>query len=92
MVPTLQDGDAVDEIYIDFEEKMRNKEIESFAQENNIDNDKLLNAISDYEFSEILDDEYVDKEICSGMGFRERRKMRNNISNFVRENCLKYKA
>ena len=90
VIPELKEGDSVDEAYSDFEEKERAKEIEGFAKENELDVEHLNNIISEYEFSGNTDDQQIDEELCTGLGFRAKRAMRKLIKQFIMDNCEKY--
>lgn len=90
VAPSLKEGDSITDEYITFEERERENEISEFANKNRLDKDKLHVLITDYEFSGIADTEYVDKELCKGLGFRERRKMRKDIADFIEENYLRF--
>ena len=78
--------------YLDYEEKQREEEIKGFASSNNLETEKLKYLISEYEFSELIDDEYINNELCHMMGFLQRRKAKKQIKEFIVNNCLKYQA
>lgn len=90
VIPKLNDGDSIDDAYATFEDEVRAKEIEIYASDNELDLSALRELISEYEFSGIIDELDVDKRLCSHLGFRQRRKMRQEIIVFVSENCMKY--
>lgn len=90
IVPHLSEDDSVDDAYADYEAQARNKEIQDFATENNLNVEKLKEIISEYEFSGITDEGRIDKELCSELGFRAKRAMRQQIVVFVTENCMRY--
>ena len=90
VIPQMKDGDSVDEAYANYEDAARTKDIEDYAAANSLNAGLLKEIISEYEFSGIADEDRIDKELCAGLGFRQRRQMRQNIIVFVTENCMKY--
>lgn len=90
VIPKLKEGDSIDNAYANYEDEARAKEIEAYATEHELDVNILRELISEYEFSGIIEETKVDKELCQNMGFRQRRQMRQNIIVFVSENCMKY--
>ena len=90
IVPKLTEEDSMDDAFADYEQKVRNLEIQTFAEENQLDLVKLKAIISEYEFSGIIDDARVDADLCSELGFRAKRAMRQKIVLFVAENCARY--
>ena len=90
VAPNLNEEDSVTEAYESFEEEKREEEITKYARDNNIDKDKLESVITDYEFSGMTDTGYVEKELCKGLGFRERRRLRQDIAVFIKENCMRF--
>ena len=90
IIPNIHSGDSIDEEYERFEEEQRNNEIHSYAEENNVNEDILKDFISEYEFSGIVSESDVEKELLSGLSFKERRRMRKEISAYIVENCNRY--
>lgn len=90
VIPNIVSGDDVDEAYGKFEEEQRSAEIKEFADENNIDEDKLKDLIYEYEFSGLVSEEDIEQHIVSNLPFRQRRRLRKEIAYYVIENCNKY--
>ena len=90
VIPKMKENDSVDEAFADYEAKKRTEEIENFATINSLDLDKLKNAISEYEFSGIANEAKISEELCSHLGFKAKRMMRQTIIMFITENCMKY--
>ena len=90
VIPKMQDGDSVDEAYAEFEDKARAREIEAFALLNGIDIAVLKQAISEFEFSGIVDQDFIDKNMCQGLGFKARREMRQTVAAFINDNCMRF--
>ena len=90
VVPYMQSGDSMDDAYGEFEEQQRNAEIKEYADEHNLDESILKDFIAEYEFSGIVSEADVEKSLVAGLSFRERRRMRKEISAYIVENCNKY--
>ena len=84
----LTPGADVDESWEEFETRRRNEEIEAFASENEINQEYLKAAISEYEFSGNMDREGMREEIK--LPLLKARKLINKIEEFIIENCLRY--
>lgn len=54
VVKGLSNGDEIDAAYNDFENAEKNKEIQEFAQKENIDAKMLTDVISEFEFSGVI--------------------------------------
>ena len=90
VIPSMQEGDSVDDAYANFEEKARAKEIEDFAAEAEIDVDKLKGLISEYEFSGIISEDDIDNEIGKDLPFRKRKELRNKVTYFITDNTARF--
>lgn len=90
VVPYMQSGDSMDDAYGEFEEQQRNADIKEYADEHNLDENILKDFISEYEFSGLVSEAEVEKSLVAGLSFRERRRMRKEISAYIVENCNKY--
>lgn len=88
VIPTVTSNDNIDNIYSDYENKCRKKEIEEFAKSNEIPNDLVEAVISDYEFTNIIDQASLSEKIK--MGYLKTRRIINNIIEFVIDNVEKY--
>ena len=86
----LPDDTSIEEAYVDFENKERNKEIELFAQEKEINADKIRKIILEYEFSHNLIKDMIKEEFSIALPFRERRALIQSIMDFIIQNCDKY--
>ena len=89
-IDELNENDSINGAYIDFEEAEREREITEFASDNKIEKDKLHSLITDYEFSEIIDNDFIDTALCDGLGFLQKRRLRQKIEEFVIDNCTRY--
>lgn len=90
VIPGIEDGDSVDDEYGKFEEEQRNNEIKEYASENNLNEDSLKELISEYEFSGVVSEEDIEKNLVSEMPFKERRRLRKEVASYIAENCMKY--
>lgn len=87
ILPTLKEDDSIDVALDNHMNKEREKEIEKFACNNNINLDRLKQIIDEYEYSGI----FPDKEINDSIDIEdywERRTIKNNIKEFIK-NILK---
>lgn len=90
VVPTIQYSDSIDEKYAEFEDEQRNADIKAYAKENDLDENILKEFISEYEFSGIVSENDVEKNLVADKGFRERRRLRKDICAYIVDNCNKY--
>ncbi len=82
-----EDAD-MDESWAEYEQRKRNEEIETFAEENEIDSDYLKGVISEYEFSGNMDRDGIRAQIQKPLLIA--RKLINKIEEFIISNCDKY--
>ncbi|MEY8330633.1 type I restriction endonuclease subunit R [Lachnospiraceae bacterium 48-33] len=90
VAPIAVVGDSVLEMYAEFEDEQRNKEIEEFAQVNGVDVIYLEKLITEYSFSGILDNSQIKKELRGDLGFKQLRELVAKVTQFIIENCEKY--
>lgn len=87
ILPTLKEDDSIDEALDNHMNKEREKEIEKFASNNNINLDRLKQIIDEYEYSGIFPDKEINDSIEID-DYWERRTIKNNIKEFIK-NILK---
>lgn len=87
ILPTLKEDDSIDEALDNHMNKEREKEIEKFASNNDINLDKLKQIIDEYEYSGIFPDKEINDSIEID-DYWERRTIKNNIKEFIK-NILK---
>lgn len=90
IIPTITADDSVEEKYAEYEEKKREEEIQLFAKDNNLDVANLKDVISEYEFTGSVDTVKIEEKMVSDMPFKERRRLRKAIAEYVEDNCMKY--
>lgn len=90
VMPTIQQNESIDEAYAVFESEQRNKEIEEFAQTQDINAEFLKYVISDYEFSNTINQQNIMAGITRPIKFKERFILVNKIITFIKENVFKY--
>ena len=90
VIPFMNSGESVDEKYSEFEEQERNAEIKEYADQNGLDEEILKGFISEYEFSGLISESDLEKQLISGKTFKERRRLRKEIAAYIVENCNKY--
>ena len=87
ILPTLKEDDSIDEALDNHMNKEREKEIEKFASNNEINLDRLKQIIDEYEYSGIFPDKEINDSIEID-DYWERRTIKNNIKEFIK-NILK---
>lgn len=87
ILPTLKEDDSIDEALDNHMNKERDKEIEKFASNNEINIDRLKQIIDEYEYSGIFPDKEINDSIEID-DYWERRTIKNNIKEFIK-NILK---
>lgn len=87
ILPTLKEDDSIDEALDNHMNKEREKEIEKFASNNDINLDRLKQIIDEYEYSGIFPDKEINDSIEID-DYWERRTIKNNIKEFIK-NILK---
>lgn len=87
ILPTLKEDDSIDEALDNHMNKEREKEIERFASNNDINLDRLKQIIDEYEYSGIFPDKEINDSIEID-DYWERRTIKNNIKEFIK-NILK---
>ena len=90
VIPTIKQSDSIDEAYANFESEQRNKEIEDFANKQEIDAEFLKQTISDYEFSNTINKKDIITGIDRPIKFKEKHELVAKIIQFVKENVFKY--
>lgn len=88
VLPALKEDDSIDEALSNHMNRERIKEIEKFADTNNIDKDVLMSIINEYEYSEIFPDEYMATSITAP--FLKKITIIDNIKIFVKSLLKKY--
>ena len=63
IIPTLNENDSIEEIYYNFMDERRKKEIEQIAVKYGIDINLLNDIIGEYEYSGILDTGKIKEKI-----------------------------
>lgn len=88
ILPTLKEDDSIDEALDNHMNTERQKEIEKFATENNIDLKTLETIINEFEYSGIFPDELIGQSIEAP--FLKKITIIENIKGFVKNLLRKY--
>ena len=88
ILPTLKEADSIDEAFDNHMNKERQKEIEKFATENNINLETLETIINEFEYSGIFPDELIGQSIEAP--FLKKISIIENIKGFVKNLLKKY--
>ena len=89
MIPHLEEGTAIDGAYYEFEEEVKEGELQDFAK-TNLSIDLLKQLVSEYEYSGQLDNNLVEEGVSGGLLVRT--KKIDNVKSFVQETVEKYGA
>jgi type I restriction enzyme, R subunit len=90
VIPHLGSKDSIDDAYYDFENEKRLKEIKTFAQENQLEDEFLLKELSEYEFTGIFNKERVREGITVPMGLLKKKSLIESIRDFLFNHVEKY--
>ena len=88
ILPTLKEADSIDEAFDNHMNKERQKEIEKFATENNINLETLETIINEFEYSGIFPDGLIGQSIEAP--FLKKISIIENIKGFVKNLLKKY--
>jgi len=88
ILPTLKEDDSIDEALDNHMNKEREKEIEKFASNNEINLDKLKQIIDEYEYSGIFPDALIGQSIEAP--FLKKISIIENIKGFIKNLLKKY--
>lgn len=88
VAPTITNQDSVDEVYNEFEEQERTKEVVSFAEEVGFQFDFLGSLIEEYEYSGIIKQQEISDSIK--MPLLKKKKLISRIMQFITEHTQKY--
>lgn len=88
ILPTLKEDDSIDEALNNHMNVEREKEIEKFSEDNNINLDNLKEIIDEYEYSGIFPDSLIGKSIDAP--FLKKISIIENIKVFIRNLLKKY--
>lgn len=88
VVPNLTKSDSVDNAYNKYLEKMRDEEIKNFANKVGIEDEKLKEQISTYEFSNV----FVQQAIFDALPgtFLKKKKLVTRVKDFIIEHTKKF--
>lgn len=88
ILPALKEDDSIDEAFDKHMNEERVKEIENFAENNNIDKTVLNNIIDEYEYSGIFPDQMIGQSIEAP--FLKKISIIENIKGFIKSLLKKY--
>lgn len=88
VLPSLKDGDNIDDAYYNFEEQEKEKEIEAFSNDLAYPSQQLNRLVHEYEFSGNISRNDIDTHIEGGLLVK--RNKTKKIESFIRETTRKY--
>lgn len=90
VIPHLDKDAVIEDAYFNFEEEVKEQEIQEFANDKAYPIDLLKEVINEYEFSGQLDNNFVEQGITGGLLVRTQKI--ENVKSFVQETAEKYGA
>ena len=90
VIPHLEEEIAIDDAYYEFEEEVKEGELQDFAKDQTYPIDLLKQLVSEYEYSGLLDNNLVEEGVSGGLLVRT--KKIDNVKSFVQETVEKYGA
>ena len=90
VIPHLEEGTAIDDAYYEFEEEVKEGELQDFAKDQTYPIDLLKKLVNEYEYSGQLDNNLVEEGVSGGLLVRT--KKIDNVKSFVQETVEKYGA
>lgn len=88
VLPSLKDGDNIDDAFYNFEEQEKEKEIEAFSNDLAYPSQQLNRLVHEYEFSGNINRNDIDTHIDGGLLIK--RNKTKKIESFIRETTKKY--
>ena len=90
VIPHLEEEIAIDDAYYEFEEEVKEGELQDFTKDQTYPIDLLKQLVSEYEYSGQLDNNLVEEGVSGGLLVRT--KKIDNVKSFVQETVEKYGA
>ena len=90
IVKGLSNADEIDAAYNDFETNQKAKEIQEFADKENVDSKMLSDVISEYEFSGVLNSGDIRDRIEQPMPLLKKKNLVSRIVEFIKNLSEKF--
>ncbi len=90
VVSGFEGSEDIDSEYNAYENKRKNEEIQTFANEENIDPNILKEEIAEYEFTSVLNSGEIRDRIQTPMPLLKKRSLVNRIVEFIKEHVERY--
>lgn len=90
VVSGFNGSEDIDSEYNAYENKLKNEEIQAFAEAEDIDPKILQNEIAEFEFTSVLDPGDIRDKIQKPMPLLKKRTLVNKIVNFIQDHVDKY--
>ena len=88
VVPTLEKDANIDKVYLDFEEDKQNEVLKEFSEEMDMQHGKLLQFLTEYQFSGQLYRKDISKELSGP--FMKRKKKVDKVIDFIKKTTRKF--
>ena len=90
VVSGLQNADEIDAAYSDFENAEKNREIQEFAEKEEVDPKMLTDVISEFEFSGIINAGDIRDRIKTPMSLLKKKSLVSRIVSFIKNLAEKF--
>lgn len=90
VVAGLSSADEIDAAYNEFEHAEKQKEIATFAQQEDLDPEKLTDFVAEYEFSGTMNEGHIRDQLVKPMWLPQKRPFVVRIVNFIKDHVAKY--
>ena len=90
VVSGLQNADEIDAAYNDFENAEKNREIQEFAEKEEVDPKMLTDVISEFEFSGIINAGDIRDRIKTPMSLLKKKSLVSRIVSFIKNLAEKF--
>lgn len=90
VIPEMEKDSDIVEAYSNFEDEIRNKEIQIFVDNNKLNLESFKEIISEFDFTHKFNDNAIRNSLPSGIKYLEKRTLTEKIKTFIKENYEKY--
>lgn len=88
VVPSLNEGDSIDDAYYNYESKVKVGELEQFSEETDYPLELLKSLVKEFEFSGHLNNNLIEEGVSGGLLIRTKKIKR--VKSFIKEMVKKY--
>lgn len=88
VVPSLNEGDSIDDAYYNYESKVKVGELEQFSEETDYPLELLKSLVKEFEFSGHLNNNLIEEGVSGGLLIRTKKIKR--VKSFIKDMVKKY--